>query len=273
MPRVRPLTDTTLSQLWREVKQSEADEENFWGDLKEETLRIVKKLLEHSLEEEMSARVRASWYQHSPYRKGYRNGYYCRNILTELGLIEKLRVPRTREEAGPFKAFKRYHHRQGNINLLVRNMFLAGVSTRRVGEVLEPMLGKSISAQTVSRITKSIDREVAVFLSRPLGDSYCYLFLDGIALKMKTVTGVVKKLVLTAYGITEEGKKEIISFQLATAESEAQWEGFLDNLYRRGLEGKGLKLIVTDGLKCTPLSRPVIGDFKVTFSPPSVIAC
>ena len=247
MTRVRPLTETTLAELWREVKQCEEDEENFWGDLKQETLRIVKRLLEHGLEEEMSQRVRASWYQHSPCRRGYRNGYYHRNILTELGLIEELRVPRAREETGPFKVVKRYYRLQGNINPLVRDMFLAGVSERRVGEVLEPILGTSISAQTVSRITRSIDREVAAFLSRPLRDTYVYFLLDGITLKMKTVTGVVKKLVLTAYGITEEGKKEIISFQLATAESEAQWEAFLDSLYRRGLEGKKLRLIVTDG--------------------------
>ena len=247
MTRMRPLTETTLAQLWCEVKQAEDDEENFWGDLKEETLRIVKILVEHSLEEEMSERIRASWYRHSPYRKGYRNGYYHRNILIELGLIEELRVPRARKEIEPSKILKRCYRLQGEIVPLIRDMFLAGVSERRVGEVLEPILGSKVSAQTVSRITQSIDREVATFLSQPLKDCYIYLLLDGITVKMKTAAGASKKLVLVAYGITEEGKKEIIAFQLATAESEAQWEAFLNNLYQRGLEGKKLRLITTDG--------------------------
>jgi putative transposase len=247
MARVKPLTEITLVELWRQVKQDEHDEESFWVDIKTETLRVVKCLLETSLEAEMIDRLQARWYHRGSTRRGYRNGYYRRNILFDLGLIENLRVPRTREPLEPSKVLERYRRRQANVNRLVRDMFLAGVSTRRVGEVLKPILGKSISAQTVSRITSTLDREVASFLNRPLLDCYRYLLLDGITLKQKTAAGVAKKLVLVAYGITENGLREIIAFSLGTAESEAQWEAFLDNLYKRGLEGKVLELIVTDG--------------------------
>jgi len=136
---------------------------------------------------------------------------------------------------------------------MIRSMFLAGVSTRRVGEVLAKVKGENISAQTVSRIALSLDAEVDRFHRRQLKDVYRYLFLDGICLKVKGANEVHKRHVLCAYGITWNGKKEIISFHQAFSESEAQWEAFLRDLYERGLEGKQLCLIVTDG--CPGLHR------------------
>jgi putative transposase len=126
-------------------------------------------------------------------------------------------------------------------------MFLAGVSTRRVGEVLLPVLGEAPSPQTVSRVARSLDAEVQRFHNRPLSDHYLYLLLDGITLKVKGALGSKKRLVLCAYGITPDGRREIVSFRQATAESETQWEAFLQDMYQRGLEGKLLTLIVTDG--------------------------
>jgi putative transposase len=126
-------------------------------------------------------------------------------------------------------------------------MFLAGVSTRRVGEVLEPILGVTPSPQTVSRVTRKLDAEVRRFHNRILSDYYCYLILDGITLRVKGAAGVKKRLVLCAYGIMLGGKREMISFRQADAESEAQWEAFLRDLYDRGLHGKRLRLVVTDG--------------------------
>lgn len=245
MARVVPLTETRLRDLWREVKDQDSDQ--FWGELKVETKRMVKRLLEASLEEEMIERLQAQWYQRNPDRKGWRNGSYQRNILIDLGLIENLRVPRARITIEESQILERYRQRRGEINRLVREMFLAGVSTRRVGEVLKPILGYSISASTVSAITSALDREVGAFLSHQIQDRFAYLLLDGLTLKMKTAQGVKKKLVLTAYGITEEGEREIISFRLTGSESEAAWEAFLNDLYGRGLEGKDLRLIVSDG--------------------------
>ena len=245
MARVVPLTETRLRDLWQEVKDQDSDQ--FWGELKVETKRVVKRLLEASLEEEMIERLQAFWYQRNPDRRGWRNGFYQRDILIDLGLIENLRVPRARIAITESQILERYRKRQGEVNRLVRDMFLAGVSTRRVGEVLEPILGDSISASTVSSITSALDKEVAAFLSRKIEDRFAYLLLDGITLKMKTAQGVKKKLVLTAYGITEQGEREIISFRLAGSESEAAWEAFLNDLYGRGLLGKYLLLIVTDG--------------------------
>jgi putative transposase len=249
--RVATLTETNLRYLWQQVKEQDSDD--FWGDLQVEARRIVKHLLEASLEQEMITRLGAVWYQRHPDRRGRRNGYYERDVLCDLGLIENLRVPRSREPVEDSEILERYRRRQGQVNRLVREMFLSGVSTRQVGEVLEPLLGGSLSASTVSAITRALDREVAAFLSRPLGEECAYLLLDGLVLKVKSAAGVKKKLILCAYGITEEGRREIISFRLASAESEAQWEAFLSDLWRRGLEGKKLRLITTDG--CTGLGK------------------
>jgi transposase-like protein len=132
-------------------------------------------------------------------------------------------------------------------------MFLQGVSTRKVQKVLQPVLRESLSAQAVSRIVRSLDAEVRHFHRCQLGDDYQYLFLDGITLKVKRAGGAKKRSVLCAYGITVSGRQELVSFRQATAESEAQWEAFLRDLYRRGFEGKQLQLVITDG--CAGLHR------------------
>jgi len=245
MARVAPLTDIKLSDLWKEVK--EPDSAEFWGDLREASIKMVKELLERSLEDEMVYRLQAPRYGRRPGRRGWRNGHYYRDVVWEQGLIAHLRVPRARQRVVDSDILEKYRRRQGQINQLVKDMFLAGVSTRRVGEVLEPILGEAISASTVSNILKALQREVAAFLSRKIQDQFAYLLLDGITLKVKRAQGVQKKLVLVAYGIDIRGQRQLISFRLATAESEEQWLAFLNNLYERGLEGKSLRLIATDG--------------------------
>lgn len=240
---VKDLTKLTVKDLWREVK----GEEDWWGELKAEVVMLVRRLLESAMEEEMVEQLQVSWYGRSKLRRGYRNGYRYRSMLTELGLVEHLRVPRDREGEYQPTVLERYQRRQARVNELLRDCFLAGVSTRQVGAVLAPILGEAPSPQTVSRVTRSLDEEVCRFHSRHIADSYCYLILDGIVLKVKGAKGVRKRFVLCAYGITPDGERAMISFRQATAESAGQWEAFLRDLYNRGLEGKQLKLITTDG--------------------------
>ncbi len=109
------------------------------GDIKQETIRIVKRLLESAMEEKLLESLCAGRYRRTELRRGYRNGYRQRDLLTELGLVEHLRVPRDREGSYQPGVLKRYQHRQNRVNELIREMFLAGVSTRRVGEVLLPI--------------------------------------------------------------------------------------------------------------------------------------
>lgn len=239
---VKELDKLTLADLWREVK----DEESLWGDLKEEGRRILKVMLEGVMVEEMKTHLGCSFYERSKNRMGLRNGYYRRYLETGFGLLQ-LSVPRDREGLFQTGLFTSYQRRKEEVEELIREAFLAGISTRRIGEVIEPFLGFAVSSQTVSRITQSLNREVESFHHRPLSDGYVYLFLDGITLKVKQVLEVKKRLVLVAYGITKAGKREIIDFRQSPSESEEAWSAFLLSLYRRGLTGDSLKLIIIDG--------------------------
>jgi putative transposase len=109
------------------------------------------------------------------------------------------------------------------------------------------MLGERVSATTISRIARELDREVECYHNRPLRDRYRYLVFDGVVLKSKGALKVQKKILLCAFGITVDGKHEMIDFYAAPTESEACWEAFLNDLYQRGLQGSCCDLIVTDG--------------------------
>jgi putative transposase len=243
MVMVKDLTQITVKELWKEVK----GEEEWWGDLKENALQLVKRLLESTMDEEIIVQLQVARYQRSGLRRGYRNGHRYRSLLTEFGLLDRIAVPRDREGKYQPGLIRRYERRQGQVNEMVREMFLAGVSTRKVQEVIKPVLKGRLSAQSVSRIARNLDTEVKHYHQRQLKDDYRYLFFDGITLKVKGVAGVRKRLVLCVYGITAKGIRELVSFRQASAESEAQWEAFLMDLYKRGLEGKQAQLIITDG--------------------------
>jgi putative transposase len=156
-------------------------------------------------------------------------------------------MPRARTSLPPSEVLGRFQRRQPEVDQLIRDAFLRGVSTREVGEVLEPILGWRPSAQTVSRVAEALDSQVRLFHWRRLDDHWLYLFLDGVTMKVKHPGGVKRKLVLVAYGIRPDGTRQLIDFRMATAESAAQWESFLTDLARRGLEGTELSLIATDG--------------------------
>lgn len=252
MQRVKPLDELRPADLWREVPESE---DEFWRDTREKQLRLLKVLLEGTLEEEMTVLLGASRYRRAEGRHGHRNGFYQRDLTTQVGIVTAIRVPRARDRVGQRSVFSRYQRRQGQVNQVIRETFLAGVSTRRVGETLEALIGERVSAQTVSRVARSLDREVARFHRSAIEDDIRYLLLDGVYLRVKGAAGVQpygpsgRKLVLCAYGITTTGARRLLDFRLATAESQVQWEAFLSALRERGLLGRYLKLIVTDGCK------------------------
>jgi transposase-like protein len=174
-----------------------------------------------------------------------RNGSYRRHLLTELGDIE-LSVPRTRSFSA-LAVVRAYARRAAHIDRMILACFVLGLSTRKVATALLPVLGRRVSASTVSAVAKSLDQAVAAFHRRPLTDLYKVLMLDGVVLSRKTGAGALKRPVLVALGSRPDGKKEIIDFRLAGSESAAEWERFLTDLYRRGLTGKRLDMICVDG--------------------------
>ncbi len=174
-----------------------------------------------------------------------RNGSYCRWLMTELGEIE-LSVPRTRTFSA-LVVVRAYARRAAHIDRMILACFVLGLSTRKVATALAPVLGRRISAATVSRVVKTLDAAVAAFHRRPLKDIYPVLMLDGVVLARKTGMGALRRPVLVALGLRPDGKKEIIDYRLAVAESAREWELFLTDLYRRGLEGARLETICLDG--------------------------
>jgi len=237
--------DKDLFERWSRVK------EDFWGDLKTETVRALKRLLEGSLEVEVQDLMGSERWEHNRGRWTYRNGSYQRGLLTGLGHIADLRVPRVRDGGIKWKTIPRYKQRSKDVDEMVIEMFLAGVSTRRVEEVLRPLMGEGvISAGSVSQISKRLDSLVKRFHNRAIKDEYVYLILDGIFLNAKSPAVKKRRCILVVYGVKRDGKREMIDFYLAPqGESQNAWEHFLNNLYHRGLEGRHLRLVVIDGNK------------------------
>ena len=174
-----------------------------------------------------------------------RNGCYDRHLLTELGDIA-LAVPRTRTFSA-HAVLRAYARRVDAVDRMILACFVLGLSTRKVGEALLPVLGRPVSPATVSRVAKRLDAAVAAFHARPLANRYTALMLDGVVLARKTGAGAVRRPVLVALGLRPDGRKEVIDFRLASAESAAAWEAFLGDLIRRGLTGAGLDMICVDG--------------------------
>ena len=234
-------TPTNVSRAIREINAFEWE-----GDFKPMARQALKQLVEKRLEEEMAEYLGVSRYEHGAHRVDYRNGYYVRHLLTEMGDLELL-VPRSRKGGFPTQLIERYARRCRSVDRVLLACFCLGLSTRKAASVLVPVLGEKVSASTISRISRELDGEVKRYHSRSLRDRYRYLFLDGVVLKSKGAIKVQKKILLCAFGITVDGRHEMIDFYAAPSESAACWEAFLKDLYQRGLEGGCCELMVTDG--------------------------
>lgn len=246
-------TYNTVKHRWSRVKDfiNYTRPTEFWADANIYLRKLTKSLIEDTLNEEVIQYMQTQPYQRTlnAGRLDYRNGYYYRNLDTTLGPVDDIAVPRSRRGLFRPSVFNRYQRRQEAVNDVVCNVFLRGISTRDIAGALRPILGTTISASAVSRITKRLDRNVKGFHQRQLLDEYQFLFLDGITLSVKGSLKAKKILILAAYGITIFGRKELISFRIANAESTSACESFLNDLFRRGIKGENLKMIITDGSK------------------------
>jgi putative transposase len=238
-------TDKDLEERWSRVR------DDYWQDLTNATVQAVKKLLETSMAIEIQDLVGTRRWEHRQGCRIYRNGSYRRGLLSSLGWIRGLEVPRLRSGDIIFKCLGRYKYRAPDVDKLVLEMFLAGVSTRRVKEVLNPILGQqALSSTTVSRISRVLDKEVERFHRHKISDDYVYLIFDAVYLKIKSPVNAKRRCVLVAYGVKNNGVRELIDFRLArTGESQTAWECFLTSLFNRGLKGENLLLTAMDGNK------------------------
>lgn len=243
--------DKNVTKRWQRVKEfvEESSENYFWNNIKHNMRNFLKDMIELGIKDEMDIYIGKEWYKHKSDRTDYRNGYYYRNLDTELGPMDNIKVLRSRLGLFHTKIFDRYSRRQAAVNEAICNVFLSGISTRDVSGAIKPLLETTFSSSCVSRVVKRLDKFVKEFHQKELLDEYQCLFLDGICLKVKGALKAHKKFILVAYGITMFGKKELIAFRIASSESQSAWEGFLNDLLKRGLKGENLKLIITDGCK------------------------
>ena len=222
-------------------------QESFWGNLEQKAQFALK----HWLEAE-SRRMRDRYAVLDSYERGprpakqYRNGYYERDFVTRLGTI-RLKIARARGRSFLPGAIAKFQRRAPELALLIREAFLRGISTRQVGRVVATLTGEAVSAQTVSRLTRDLDEAVQQFHQAPLKDEWAYLFLDGVNLKVRRPAGRQCVQMLVAYGVRQDGTRQLLAFLRTRGEGQAHWEALLNDLYRRGLKGDKLLLIVTDG--------------------------
>ena len=239
MGKVTPITEQ-FQHFVQEVKES------FWGDLNGKARAAMQQLLESESQRQRERYLCREAYQRRAAGGEHRNGYYQRDIVTRFGTL-RLRIARTRGRSFLPAGMRAFQRRAEDVLLLIREAFLRGISTRQVGRVVGIVTGETVSAQTVSTITKSLDRLVRRFHESALKDEWAYLFLDGVSLRVRRPSGRKRVQMLVAYGVRRDGQRRLLAFQRSQGESECAWEGFLQELYRRGLVGTNLQLIVTDG--------------------------
>ncbi len=229
---------------WRRLQASNS--EFFFEDLDHLMKERHQQFLEELMGYERQCFINAHPYQRSQARVDQANGFYERKLTTRLGVLE-LKVPRTRSGQFQTQVLQRYQRREPVIDQALKEVFLLGVSTRQSGRALATLVEEAVSASTVSAVAKALDSAVNSFHRRRLSDQYRYLVLDGVSVRIRLVGKVQRRMVLCAYGVTRQGRRELIDFQVVKAEGEDTWYGFLWGLWSRGLHGEFLQLIATDG--------------------------
>jgi putative transposase len=210
---------------------------------------LVTETLQQTLEAEMDEAVGAEKSERTPTRLGYRSGYYGRTLVTRVGKIE-LRVPQDRQGRFRTEVFERYQRSEKALVMAMMEMYLQGVSTRKVKAVTEELCGHEFSSSTVSRIVAGLDAELEKFSRRRLEEDYPYLILDARYEKVREDGAVRSQAVLIAIGIDWEGRRNVLAVELANRESTSSWKELLMSLRDRGL--RGVQLAISDdhaGLK------------------------
>ncbi len=205
----------------------------------------VKTVLEEVLEEEMTEHLKAGYRELTPTRKGERNGHYRRNLLTPAGKIERLEVPRDREGEFVTEVFERYKRVTGDVEEAILEMYLSGISTRKIAGITDALSRARIGKDVVSRIASRLEEQQKAWRERPLKEKeYPYLYLDATYLKANWGGSVAGMALLACVGVDEEGFREVLAVEVAGGEKAAAYSSLLRGLLDRGL--KGVRPVVSD---------------------------
>jgi transposase-like protein len=210
---------------------------------------LIQTALQEVLEAEMSDALCAEKGERTQVRLGYRSGYYTRFLITRIGKLE-LRVPQDRQGRFSTELFERYQRSEKALVAALAEMYVQGVSTRKVKQITEELVGHSFSASSISQINKTLDAGLKAFCERRLKEPYPYLILDARYEKVREAGVIMSQAVLIAIGVDLDGRRQVLAVDLANRESASSWKEFLQALKDRGL--KGVEFIVSDdhpGLK------------------------
>ncbi len=236
------MTKSSVKSRLVDLKRLVADDEDY--------LRaMVQSLVEATLEAEMTLALGAEKGERSAGRLGYRSGYYSRAFVTRVGTLE-LRVPQDRDGRFSTRLFERYQRSEKALVGALAEMYVQGVSTRKVKAVTEELCGHSFSASAISSINKKMDQALAEFAGRRLEEDFPYLILDARYERVREGGVISSQAVLIAIGIDWEGRRQVLAVELANRESRSSWRDFLVGLRDRGLSG--VEFVVSDdhaGLK------------------------
>ncbi len=217
MRRVIPITEQ-FQHFVAELKES------FWGDVYGRTRLFWQKFLQDESARERDRYLGLKDYERAEGRRDYRNGFYQRHFVTVFGTLV-LRVARARGKSFLPRGLERFQRRADQVMLLIREAFLRGLSTRQVGRVIAILTGEPVSAQTVSKLARGLDRLVRAFHQAPLKDEWAYLFLDGVSLRVRRPSGRKRVQMLVAYGVKRDGTRRLLAFPGRLALALAAQEG------------------------------------------------
>lgn len=205
--------------------------------------QVVRRYLQELLEAEMSEYVGAGRYKRTGERCSYRSGHRPRTLETRLGKVE-LAVPTERSGGYRTQLFERYQRSEQAFLLTLQEMYLQGVSTRRVRQITEQLCETNVSASTVSRMVRRLDESLEAWRNRRLVERYPYLVVDARYERVRVGGRITSQAVLLIVGVASSGQRDIIGVLPANTESEASWTEMFRELLRRGL--RGVRLVVSD---------------------------
>jgi putative transposase len=234
-PKSNPTPNTPIPQI----------AESFQEYLRENIRQATRIVMEEIMREELTQLVGAKWGEITPDRRGYRNGYYQRDLATTNGVIEDLNVPRDRDGAFHSQAFERYCRYEPQVAEGLTQMFVSGTSTAKVGEVAKTLMGVAPSASSVSRLNQSLTEQYEQWRKRSLQPHYRVIYVDGVYFTVRHGEQCDSTVILTALGVDLEGKREILALRACAEESKDGWGCLLHDLRARGVQQ--VDLMVTDG--------------------------
>ena len=228
------------------------NEEVIKEQIKELVRGSVEETLNELLEKEAEQLTRAARYERSEARQGYRSGHYDRNLTTTSGDVT-LHMPRLKGVTFETAIIERYRRRESSVEEALIEMYLAGVSVRRVEDITEALWGSKVSPATISELNKKAYVHIEEWRNRPLQGNYPYIYVDGIYLRRNWGGEYENVAILVAIAVNEDGYREVLGAAEGMKEDKDSWKNFFQWLRGRGLEG--VKLIVGD--KCLGMLEAV----------------